>query len=86
MRMVNGTLVSRILPSGLVEGSRSQLESVIMFQFIWFFLSLLPKIFSVIVGKALSLAVGRSAPHTAAGLSCTLSFIKQKMHNVVFII
>ena len=37
MRMVNGTLVSRILPSGLVEGSRSQLESVIMFQFIWFF-------------------------------------------------
>ena len=76
MRMVNGTLVSRILPSGLVEGSRSQLESVMMFQFIWFFLSLLPKIFSVIMGKALSLAVGRSAPHTAAGLSCTLSFIK----------
>ena len=35
-----------------------------------------------------SLAVGRSAPHTAAGLSCTLSFIKQKMWgpNVVFII
>ena len=57
MRMVNGTLVSRILPSGLVEGSRSQLESVIMFQFIWFFLSLLLKIFSVIMGKALSLAV-----------------------------
>ena len=78
MRMVNGTLVSRILPSGLVEGSRSQLESVIMFQFIWFFLSLLLKIFSVIMGKALSLAVGQSALHTAAGLSCTLSFIKQK--------
>lgn len=44
-----------------------------------FFLSLLPKIFNVIVGKARALAAGRSAPHTAAGLSCTLSFIKQKM-------
>ena len=81
MRMVNGTLVSRIPPSGLEEGSRSQLESVMMFQFIWFFLSLLPKIFSVIAGKARSLAVGRSAPHTAAGLSCTFSFIKQKIKN-----
>ena len=46
-----------------------------------FFLSLLPKIFSVIAGKALSLAVGRSAPHTAADLSCTLSIIKQKIEN-----
>ena len=46
-----------------------------------FFLSLLPKIFSVIAGKARSLAVGRSAQHTAVGLSGTLSFIKQKIEN-----